>query len=218
MKVIIFGATGMVGQGVVREALLAADVSDVLVIGRTSTGISDRKLREIIRPDFDHLKPGEVAGYDACFFCLGTPSGGKDEEEYTKTTYDLTMRVAETLKSANPDMTFIYVSGEGADSSEKGPVMWARVRGRVENALLKLFPKAYIFRPGAIQSMHGEKSKTKLYRMLYPIFVPLFPLMRALAPNSLTTTEIIGRAMLNIARKGAPVKILRAKEFREVAS
>jgi uncharacterized protein YbjT (DUF2867 family) len=174
-------------------------------------------LRELVRADlFDYseIEP-DLSGYDACFFCLGTSAAGKTEADYRRVTYDLTMAAATTLARLNPPMTFIYVSGSGTDSTEQGRVMWARVKGATENALLRLpFEAAYMFRPAGILPMHGETSKTKLYRAGYAIARPLLPLLRRLFPNYVTTTEILGRAMLDAVRNGAPSAILEPSAFR----
>jgi uncharacterized protein YbjT (DUF2867 family) len=217
MKVLLFGATGMVGQGVLRECLLDADVSMVLVIGRTSTGIKDAKLRELIYPNlFDvPVMAEKLAGIDACFFCLGVASTGMTKEAYTRITYDLTTSIASALARLNPGMTFIYVSGFGTDSSEKGAITWARVKGRTENALLRMpFRAAYMFRPGFIEPLNGIQSKTPSYRVFYNTLRPLFTVLHRLLPNQVLTTAEVGRAMLIAARQGAPVKILNARELR----
>jgi uncharacterized protein YbjT (DUF2867 family) len=217
VDVILFGASGMVGQGVLRECLLAPDVHRVLSIGRTVTGQQHPKLREIVRGDlYDYSDiEADLSGYDACFFCLGTSAAGKTEADYRRVTYDLTLAAATTLARLNPRMTFIYVSGSGTDSTEQGRVMWARVKGATENALLRLpFKAAYMFRPAGIQPMHGETSKTKLYRVAYAITRPLLPLLMRLFPNYVTTTEILGRAMLDAARNGSLSPILEPASFR----
>jgi uncharacterized protein YbjT (DUF2867 family) len=217
VDVILFGASGMVGQGVLRESLLAPDVHRVLSIGRTVTGQQHPKLREIARADlYDYGDiEADLTGYHTCFFCLGTSAAGKTEAEYRRVTYDLTMAAATTLARLNPQMTFIYVSGSGTDSSEQGRVMWARVKGATENALLRLpFKAAYMFRPAGIQPMHGETSKTTLYRVAYAITRPLLPLLLRLFPNYITTTEILGRAMLDVARNGAASPIFEPSAFR----
>lgn len=219
MKIILFGATGMIGQGVLRECLLDPGVSEVLAIGRSALGRQHAKLREIVRADLYDLAPleADLTGYDACFFCLGVSSAGMGEEQYRRVTYDLTLAVAKTLARLNPAMTFIYVSGEGADSSERGRVMWARVRGKTENDLLKLpFKAAYVFRPGIIQPLHGITSRTRLYRAGYAVVGALLPLLQRVAPNALTTTEQMGRAMLAAARRGAPQSILRNPEINRL--
>lgn len=211
MDVILFGATGMVGQGVLRECLLDPDVRRVVVIGRTPIGQQHAKLEEIVHGDLLDLSPIEskLTGLDACFFCLGITSAGMSEEAYTRVTYDITMAAATPLARLNPNMTFIFVSGAGTDSSEQGRTMWARVKGKTENALLRMpFKAAYMFRPGIIQPLHGIRSKTKAYQTLYTIARPLLPLLKRLFPRAITTTEQIGRAMLKVAKHGAPTLIL----------
>ncbi|HEY3940621.1 MAG TPA: epimerase [Bryobacteraceae bacterium] len=219
MNVILFGATGMVGQGVLRECLLDSEVRLVETIGRSSSGIQHTKLREIVHPDMWHYSSVEadLAGFDACFFCLGVSSAGMKEDNYEHVTYGITMAAAETLCRLNPNMTFIYVSGAGTDSSEGGRSMWARVKGKTENALLRLPFKAYLFRPGFIEPLHGVKSKTPAYRILYTLGKPLWPLLRLAAPNFVLTSEQIGRAMLAIARHGALKRILEIKDIRSAA-
>lgn len=220
MKVLLFGATGMVGQGVLRECLLDSDVERVLAVGRAETGQRHEKLRELVHPDLFDLSPiaGELAGYDACFFCLGVSSAGMDEQEYTRVTYDMTMAVARTLAQLNPSVTFIYVSGTGTDSSERGRTMWARVKGRTENALLELpFEAKYMFRPAFIQPMHGITSRTRLYRILYAVVGPLYPLWKALFPGYVTTTEKVGKAMLRVAKSGAPGPVLENRAINSIA-
>ncbi|MDB5985306.1 MAG: epimerase [Nevskia sp.] len=219
MKVILFGATGMVGQGALRECLLDPDVDAVLSIGRTATAQAHPKLRQLTLEDlFDYSAvEHELSGYDACFFCLGVSSAGMREDAYRHITYDLTLAAASTLARLNPAMCFIYVSGAGTDSSERGGTMWARVKGATENALLRLpFAAAYMFRPGGIQPLHGIRSKTKAYRVLYTLTAPLLPLLRATLPNQVTTTEIVGRAMLKVARQGYPKPVLEGKDINAV--
>jgi len=211
VKVILYGATGMVGQGVLRECLVDPEVEQVLALGRRACGVEDPKLLEIVRPElFDYSDiEHELAGYDACFFCLGVSAAGMNEEQYTKITYELTLAAAETLVKLNPNMTFIYVSGAGTDGTEQGRTMWARVKGKTENDLLKLpFKAAYMFRPALIQPMHGIKSRTRAYRVGYAIAAPLFPVLKALFPRYVTTTEDVGRAMLRVAKQGHPNSIL----------
>ena len=211
MKVILFGATGMVGQGVLRECLLDPRIGRVLAVVRSPLGVQHEKLETVLEPDLLHLEPiaGRLAGYDACFFCLGVSSVGMKEDAYTRVTYDLTLAVAHVLVPANPDMTFIYVSGEGTDSTERGRSMWARVKGRTENALLREpFRAVYLFRPGFIQPLHGIVSKTRLYRLLYVVVAPLYPVLKALIPSHVTTTEELGRAMIRVARDGSAEKVL----------
>lgn len=219
MDVVLFGATGMVGQGVLRECLLDPEVERVLCIGRSATGRQHTKLREIVRTDlfdFRDVEP-DLAGYDACFFCLGVSAAGKSEAEYRRITYDITLAAATILAKVNPRMTFIYVSGAGTDTTEQGRTMWARVKGSTENALLRLpFKAAYMFRPAGIQPMHGETSKTRLYRLFYVIAAPLLPLLKRLLPRYLTTTEQIGRAMIAAARNGAPKAILETQDINRL--
>jgi len=219
MNVLLFGATGMVGQGVLRECLLDPDVRSVLSIGRSTTGQQHEKLHEIVHEDFSDfsaIEP-ELSGFDACFFCLGVSSAGMTEEQYERVTYDFTMAAAQTLARLNPGMTFIYVSGAGTDSTERGSTMWARVKGKTENALLRLpFKAAYMFRPGVIQPLHGIKSKTKSYRVFYAVTRPLLPILKALFPRYVTTTEQVGRAMIKAARQGAPKPVLESQDINSL--
>jgi uncharacterized protein YbjT (DUF2867 family) len=220
MKVLIFGATGMVGQGVLRECLLDPDIDVVQTVGRSATGVKHAKLREVVRPDLTSYAgiEGNLAGFDACFFCLGVSSFGMSETEYDRLTYGLTMAAAETLSRLNPGMTFVYVSGTGTDSSEKGRIMWARVKGKTENALLRLpFKAAYMFRPAGILPMHGERSKTTAYRVAYLLAKPLFPLLRRAFPRYIATTEELGRAMIRVARSGAEKRILESSDIGDCA-
>jgi len=221
MKVILFGATGMIGQGVLRECLLDPEIERVLSVSRAPTGQSHEKLKELVQKDLSDLSPieGDLAGYDACLFCLGVSSVGMSEADYRKITFDLTLAVANTLVKISPEMTFEYISGASTDSTEKGSAMWARVKGQTENALLKLpFKAAYMFRPGAIQPMHGIKSKTTGYRILYSVGAVLFPIVKAVAPNVVTTTEKLGLAMIAVAKKGAPKKILETVDINAAAA
>lgn len=216
MKVLIWGATGMVGQGATRACLQDPEVSLVQTVGRTPGILQDPKLKELIHADLFHYEniKSQLQGFDACFFCLGTPSAGKTEADYRLVTYDLTMTVAKTLAEVNPAMTFVYVSGDGADSTEKGSVMWARVRGKLENDLLKLkFKAVYILRPGVIQPLDGIESKTALYRITYKIMGPILPGLRKLFPNAITTTRNIGLTMLRLAKQGSTKKILKSADF-----
>jgi uncharacterized protein YbjT (DUF2867 family) len=220
MKVVLFGATGMVGQGVLRECLLDPEVESVLAVGRSATGQHHAKLRELIHEDFTDFSAieGQLAGYDACFFCLGISASGMKEEDYHHITYDFTMAAAEALVRSSPGMTFIYVSGAGTDSTEQGRWMWARVKGKTENALLRLpFKAIYMFRPGYIQPLHGIVSKTRLYRFVYAVMAPLFPLWRRLFPKYVITTEDVGRAMLQVAGRGARERVLENRELGELS-
>jgi len=216
MKVLLLGATGMVGQGVLRECLLADDVTEVVALGRTPTGQQHPKLHDLVHADlFDcHAVEAQLSGFDAGFFCIGVTSSGMAEAEYARLTHDLTLAVAQTLARLNPSMCFVYVSGAGADSSETSTTMWKRVRGRLENALQRLpFKAVYVFRPGIIQPLHGIRSKTVAYRWFYALSRPLLPLLRALMPTVVLSTEVVGRAMLAVARYGAPKPVLEAADI-----
>lgn len=198
---------------------MAPDVELVQTIGRTPTGVTHPRLREIVHPDMTNLRSVEkdLAAFDACFFCLGISSVGLSEAEYTRVTYDMALGAARTLLRLNPEMTFVFVSGAGADSSEHGRVMWARVKGRTENALLAMpFRGVYVLRPGFIQPLHEIKSKTALYRTLYAITGPLLPVLRRMFPGWVLTTEDIGTAMLELARHGAPLRALESRDVRAV--
>lgn len=206
----------MVGQGAVRESLLDPGVTAVLIVGRRPSGRAHAKLREIILPDLADLTPAEnlLRGYDACFFCLGVSSVGMEEADYRRVTYDLAIAVAQILVKLNPAMTFIYVSGAGTDSTERGRAMWARVKGETENALLRLpFRAVYLFRPGIIQPLHGIKSRTKLYRIIYAVIGPLGGLLQGWLPGLMTNTEKLGRAMIKAARSGAPKPVLENRDI-----
>jgi uncharacterized protein YbjT (DUF2867 family) len=218
MKVLLFGASGMVGQGVLRECLLDPSVEQVVSIGRSSTGQQHAKFREIVHADLNSFSTieNELQRFDACFYCLGVSSAGMSESEYSRLTYDLTLAAAAPLARMNPNMTFIYVSGAGTDSSESGRVMWARVKGRTENALLRLRFRAFMFRPGIIQPLHGIKSKTKLYRVIYVIIGPLLSLLRPMMPKYITTTEQVGLAMLGVAKRGSAKKLLEEEDINRV--
>lgn len=219
MDVLLFGATGMIGQGVLRECLLDPEVTRVVAIGRRATGQAHPKLRELIRTDLlDYSGAGgELRGFDACFFCLGVSSAGMSEEAYRRVTFDVTLAAAATLAKLNPGMTFIYVSGEGTDSTEKGRVMWARVKGATENAVKGLpFRRTFLFRPAFIQPMHGETSRTPSYRILYKLSAPLVPIVKRLFPRYVTTTEQIARAMIRTARDGAPVQVLSTADINRL--
>ena len=218
MKVILFGATGMVGQGCLRECLLDPGVTSVLAVGRNPTGRAHAKLREILHDnflDFAALE-SQLLGYDACFFCLGVTSVGLTEERYRHLTYDITMAAATTLAKLNPGMVFIYVTGAGTDATEQGRVMWARVKGKTENDLRKLPLKAYMFRPAAIQPLHGVRSKTAWVRAICVVAAPLLTLLNKIAPKYVTTTEQVGRAMIKVARKGFPKSVLESEDINRV--
>jgi uncharacterized protein YbjT (DUF2867 family) len=209
----------MIGQGVLRECLIDPDVESVLSIGRTATGRKHPKLRERIHRNFlDYSEiAAELAGFDACFFCLGVTSVGMEPWRYRVVTHDFTLAAANALANLNPGMTFIYVSGAGTDSAEKGRTHWARVKGETENALLRLPLKAYMFRPGAVVPMHGVQSKTALYRALYAGLAPVLRLLHLLLPKQVLTTEQIGRAMIEVAGRGADTKILESPDIAALA-
>jgi uncharacterized protein YbjT (DUF2867 family) len=214
MKVIIFGATGMVGQGALRESLLAADVEQVLSVGRRPTGVRHPKLREVTLADFADLTPieDELRGYDACFYCLGVSSVGLDEAAYTKISYDYPVAAAHMLAGLNPEMTFVYVSGAG--TRPDGRQMWARVKARTEIEVIKTFPNGYGFRPGFIQPTHGATSKTGLYRVTYALTAPLIPALFKIAPKYVTSTDRLGQAMLRAARTGFATRIVENADLR----
>ena len=217
MKVLLFGATGMVGQGVLRECLIDPSVERVVTVGRHPTDDKHPKLGELVYPDLSTLAPLEpqLVGFDACFFCLGVSSAGMKEVDYRHVTYDLTMAAAQTLAKLNPGMTFIYVSGAGTDSS--GRSMWARVKGETENALFQLpFKAAYMFRPGLIQPLHGIKSKTRIYRVFYVVLGPFIPWLMAAFPKYVTTTEQLGRTMIRVARQGFPKPVLESQDINAI--
>ena len=219
MNVILFGGTGMVGQGVLRECLLDPEIQQILSIARTPSGQQHPKLHELIHADFFDYSSieSELTGFDACFFTLGVSSAGMDEAKYTHLTYDLTLAAATTLAKLNPQMTFLYVSGAGTDSTERGRTMWARVKGKTENDLLKLpFRAAYMFRPGVIQPLHGIRSKTKLYQTFYTVLNPILPLLKSAFPQFITTTEQLGRVMLKVAKQGFPKPILESKDINQL--
>lgn len=216
ISAIILGATGMVGEGVLHECLKHPLVKSVLVINRKPSGIEHEKLTEIIHLDFQDFSAIEdqLAGYNACYFCLGVSSLGMKEDEYRRITYDLTLSVANTLVKLNPTMTFCYVSGMGTDSTEKGRTMWARVKGKTENDLLKVpFKATYMFRPGYIQPTKGLKNSYKIYKVLGPFY----PLWKILFPKYVCTLKEIGLAMINIVLSGSDLKVLECKDIRFMA-
>ena len=211
----------MIGQAVLRECLLDPDVERVVTVGRRPTGQSNSKLTELVRPDLSTLAPieNQLTGFDACFFCLGVSALGVTEEQYTRVNYDLTVGVAKTLLRTSPNVTFIYVSGAGTDSSERGRTMWARVKGRTENTLLSLpFKAAYMFRPGAVIPLHGIRSSTRWYNVMYAVTKPIYPLLRRLAPTLVTTTEELARAMLAVARNGYSTHVLEMADIIRIGA
>lgn len=220
VRVIITGSTGMVGKGVLLECLENDNVSRVLVINRSTIGLNHPKLEELLIEDFSGLNnfQNSLEGYNACFFCSGVSSVGVSEERYTNVTYDLTINMAKLLVKLNPQSTFCYVSGVGTDSSEKGNTMWARVKGKTENTILAIgFKAAFMFRPGYIQPLKGVKSKTGWYNVLYVIFKPLYPMLRLLFPNQVTSTIKMGEAMINAALYGYKKPILESKDINALA-
>jgi uncharacterized protein YbjT (DUF2867 family) len=219
MRVIIFGASGMVGQGVLRECLLDPAVTEVVAVVRGPLGRTGPKLREIVHDDFADFSAiaGELADADACFFCLGVSSAGRSPQEYERITYGYTVAAAHAL--AHPDLTFTYVSGEGTDSTERARAAWARVKGRTENALLSMDMRAYMFRPGWIQPAHGERSRTRWYRVAYALAGWLYPVLRRVAPRQVTTTDRLGRAMLAVVRlQGSGPHVLRSAEINRLGA
>jgi uncharacterized protein YbjT (DUF2867 family) len=216
LKVIITGTTGMVGEGVLTEALNSSDVEQVLVINRKPCGVSHPKLKEIIHKNFLDLTPiaSQLTGYNACFFCLGVSSVGMKEPEYTSMTYDLTLHMAGILSKQNPDMTFIYVSGAGTDSSEKGNLMWARVKGKTENDLMKLpFKKVYAFRPGMMKPTEGAKNVPGWGKAL----LWLYPVIKGIAPNMASTLADVGQAMIKAVTQGYEKPVLEVKDINALA-
>lgn len=211
IRAVITGATGMVGEGVLHECLQSSEVEAVLVVGRRPCGVSHSKLKEVIVKDFFDLAPieADLKGYNACFFCLGVSSMGKTEAEYRRLTYDLTLGFARALQKHNPDLTFCYVSGQGTDSTERGKIMWARVKGKTENDLLKLFPKAYMFRPGYMQPTPGLKNANKAYAYISW----MYPVLRKLFPNSVSTLKEVSTAMLSSVIVDPNIMVLELKDI-----
>ena len=211
MRVILFGATGMVGQGVLRECIRDTSVTEVTAIVRLPLPHADSKVREIVHTDFFDYTfiESELRHADACFFCLGVSAAGMTEAAYSRITYELTLAAAAAVLRSSPDAVFIYVSGVGTDSSERGRQMWARVKGRTENALSRMpFRAVALFRPGYIQPGEGIRSKTGWYQLVYGVVRPLYPLLKAAAPKFLVTTEEVGRAMIRVARYGGPAGVV----------
>lgn len=211
MRVILFGSTGMVGQGVLRECLLDPGVTEVVAVLRSATGQQHAKFREIVHKDFSDFSSLQIDG-DACFWCLGISSAGLSEADYTRITHDYTVAAAKAL--VRPTMTLVFVSGAGA----QGNAMWARVKRRAEDALFAMpFKAVYVFRPGLIRPLHGIKSRTQLYNVLYPILYPVVLVAGLVAPGLVTDTERVGQAMLRVARKGFAKTILGTADINAAA-
>jgi uncharacterized protein YbjT (DUF2867 family) len=219
MRAMIFGATGMVGQAVLLEALDDPGITEVLVVGRTPVPQRNPKLTQITQPDLFDLSQvaDQLAGYDACFFCLGVSSAGMKEPQYRRLTFDLTMAIANTLAPLNTEMAFLYISGESTDSTEQGRVMWARVKGATENAVMALPFIGYAIRPGFIQPERGVRSKTGWYAAIYRVTGWAYPLIRRLAPKFVITSGQLGRAMIAIARDRPAQRIWANRELTALA-
>lgn len=214
IKAIITGSTGMVGEGVLHICLNSPEVESVLVINRKPCGVEHPKLKEIVHKDFMHLSPilDQLSGYNACYFCAGVSSVGKTKEEYRHITYDLTLNFANTLVQLNPDMVFTYVSGVGTDSTEKRKSMWARVKGKTENDLMRLpFKDVYAYRPGYIQPIKGLKNAYKIYK----VFVPFYPILEKIFPKYVGTLEEIGNSMIYVTQNGYDKKVLEIVDIRK---
>ncbi len=221
VKLILFGATGMVGQGALLECLDDPEVARVLAVVRRPTGRTHDKLDELVVSDFGDYAAVEerLRGYDACLFCLGVSAAGMKEEEYRHVTYDFTLAAAKTLARLNPGLTFCYVSGAGTDSTEKGWQMWARVKGKTENDLLALpLGAAYMFRPGFIQPARGVVSSISWYRAIYAATGWMYPALSRVFPKSLMTSATLGRALIAAAKHGAPKRVLEAADVNALVS
>ncbi|MBI3791506.1 MAG: NAD(P)H-binding protein [Gemmatimonadetes bacterium] len=221
MRVLLFGASGMIGSGVLHECLADPRVTRVTAVVRAPLGRTDPKLREVLHQDFTDYAPlaGVMADADACFFCLGVSAVGLDEAAYTRLTHDLTLTCARAQLAANRDCVFCYVSGQGTDSTERGRAMWARVKGRTENALLALgFRAAYMFRPGFIQPMAGVRSKTGWYQAIYTVMAPLSPLLTRVLPGVATTSVRMARAMITVAISGFPSRVVTTRDINALGA
>ena len=216
LKVIITGATGMVGEGVLQESISNPNVEKILLINRKPSGYTHPKVEEILHSDFSNISvlTSQVGGYDACFFCLGVSSIGMNEEQYTKVTYDLTLGFAKTMAEVNPQMTFCYVSGASTDSTEKGKQMWARVKGKTENDLMKLpFKAVYNFRPGFMKPTKGAKNIKSFFKFINTIY----PVLRAISSTYFLTLEEVGKAMINAALRGYPKHVLEVGDIKKLS-
>jgi len=221
LKVIIFGSTGMVGKGVLYECIDSQNVESILLVNRSSLNVKSPKVKEILHDDFSNFSSieNELKGYDACYFSLGVSSAGMKEEKYRTITYGYTLAAASILRKINDNMTFIYVSGVGTDTTEEGRTMWARIKGKTENDIIKLgFKQAYMYRPGYIQPEKGIKSKTKLYNALYVVTKPLYPIFNILIPNQLTTTTKLGKSMINVTLKPYSNNIITNRDINIIAA
>lgn len=220
LRVLIYGATGMIGQAVLREAVNAEDIGEVLCVARSPIEHASPKVRSLVVSDlFDHSAiADELVGFDACFYCVGVTSAGQTEESYTRITYDLTMSIADVLKPRNPDMTFVYMCAQGSDQTGNSAIMWARVRGRLENSLFdRGFKRVYSLRPGYIQPMDGIKSRTFWYRVIYDVFGFVYPLLTRIVPDSVTSTRAIGKTMVNLVRGYKSPRILAPADINRLA-
>jgi uncharacterized protein YbjT (DUF2867 family) len=220
MKVLLFGATGMVGRGVLRECLQDGRVTEVLAVGRTPVGEQHPKLREVVHDDLFDLGPisAQLTGIDACFFCVGVSAAGMAEADYRRLTFELTTAVARTVAQAAPGSVFVYVSGAGTADGGNSRMMWARVKGATEDALRDLPLRTWFFRPGYIQPLHGITSKTRLYAAMYRVVAPLYPVLRRTVPGQVTTTEAVGRAMIAVAADGWPRQVLTNSDINAAAA
>jgi uncharacterized protein YbjT (DUF2867 family) len=219
MRIVIFGSSGMVGQGALRECLRDPEIEQVVSIVRAPTGTAHEKLREIVRKNFLDFSPieSQLTGLSACLYCLGVTSSGTSEESYTRITCGFTIAAANTLLKLNPEISFVFVSATGADSTERGSTMWARVKGKTENALLAMpFRSVYVFRPAMIQPLDGIKSKTKSYRIVYGLVAPFLSAARHFWPNYISTTHELGKALLAAAKRGTEKRIVEAGQIREL--
>jgi len=220
MNILIYGSSGMIGQGVLRECLKADDVESVTAVRRSPLNEKHPKLDQVVSEKLTFTLPGknDAGNWDACFFCLGASSSGMTEEQYNRLTFSLTLDVAAHLMRLSPGMTFIYVSAAGADTSETGKSMWARIKGKTENALFRQgFSSVVVFRPGVIQPLHGIRSRTPSYRFLYCMMAPVLPMLKRMMPDSILTTEEIGRAMLNAVRYNCSNVVLEKEDISRLA-
>ena len=215
MRIVIYGASGMVGRGTLNQSLSASDVEKVIIVVRRSLNIQHEKLSEIVISDLNQTHDLDmIKNFDACFYCLGVSASGMTEAQYSAINYDLTINIAKALQANNPDMTFVYISGAGTDSTEQGKIMWARVKGKTENTLKSMnFKAVYLFRPAMIQPLDGIESQTTSYRIFYKLLKPFFPIIQRVAPNALLTTQSIADAMLNAVRFGYHTEILEVKDI-----